>query len=67
MASLKSIEIDKRTIEGAAPGVRRVKISLSDKRQALMDLAKMRACCRPIDTSIRRDRARSQAGAQDRH
>jgi phage terminase small subunit len=39
MASLKSIEIDKRTSEGAAPGVR--KISLSDKRQALMDLAKI--------------------------
>ena len=42
MASLKSIEIDERTIDGAAPGVRRVKISMSDKRQALMDLAKLR-------------------------
>jgi phage terminase small subunit len=41
MASLKSIEIDERTIAGAAPGVRRVKINLSDKRQALMDLAKI--------------------------
>jgi phage terminase small subunit len=37
MASLKSIE----TIDGAAPGVRRIKISMSDKRQALMDLAKL--------------------------
>ena len=36
-ASLKSIE----TIDSAAPGVRRIKISLSDKRQALMDLAKL--------------------------
>jgi hypothetical protein len=42
MASLKSVEIDERTIENAAPGVRRVKISMSDKRQALMDLAKLR-------------------------
>ena len=42
MASLKSIEIDERTIESAAPGVRRVKISMSDKRQALMDLALLR-------------------------
>jgi phage terminase small subunit len=42
MASLKSIEIDKHTIESAAPSVRRVKISMSDKRQALMDLAKLR-------------------------
>ena len=25
---------------------------MSDKRQALMDLAKIAACCRPIDTSI---------------
>jgi phage terminase small subunit len=41
MASLKSIEIDERTIDGAAPGVRRIKISMSDKRQALMDLAKI--------------------------
>ena len=41
MASLKSIEIDERTIDGAAAGVRRVKISMSDKRQALMDLAKI--------------------------
>ena len=41
MASLKSIEIDERTIDGAAAGVRRIKISLSDKRQALMDLAKI--------------------------
>jgi phage terminase small subunit len=38
MASLKTIE----TIDGAAPGVRRIKISMSDKRQALMDLAKLR-------------------------
>jgi phage terminase small subunit len=42
MASLKSIEIDERSIDGAAAGVRRIKISLSDKRQALMDLAKLR-------------------------
>jgi phage terminase small subunit len=42
MASLKSVEIDERTIESAAPGVRRIKISMSDKRQALMDLAKLR-------------------------
>jgi phage terminase small subunit len=41
MASLKSIEIDERAIDGAAPGVRRIKISMSDKRQALMDLAKI--------------------------
>jgi phage terminase small subunit len=41
MASLKSVEIDERMIDGAAAGVRRVKISLSDKRQALMDLAKI--------------------------
>ena len=41
MASLKSIEIDERTIDGAVPGVRKIKISLSDKRQALMDLAKI--------------------------
>ena len=41
MASLRSIEIDERTIDGAALGVRRVKINLSDKRQALMDLAKI--------------------------
>ena len=41
MASLKSIEIDERTIDGAAAGMRRVKINLSDKRQALMDLAKI--------------------------
>ena len=41
MASLKSIEIDERTIDGAAAGVRKIKISLSDKRQALMDLAKI--------------------------
>ena len=43
MASLRSVEIDERTIDGAAPGVRKIKISLSDKRQALMDLAKLRA------------------------
>jgi len=42
LASLKSVEIDERTIESAAPGVRRIKISMSDKRQALMDLAKLR-------------------------
>jgi phage terminase small subunit len=41
MASLKSVEIDERPIAGAAAGVRRIKISLSDKRQALMDLAKI--------------------------
>ena len=41
MASLKSVEIDERTINGAASGVRRLKISMSDKRQALMDLAKL--------------------------
>ncbi len=41
MASLKSLEIDERTIDGAAAGVRRVKISMTDKRQALMDLAKI--------------------------
>ena len=41
MASLKSVEIDDRTIAGTAAGVRRVKISMSDKRQALMDLAKI--------------------------
>ena len=41
MASLKSIEIDERTIDGGAAGVRRIKISLNDKRQALMDLAKI--------------------------
>jgi phage terminase small subunit len=41
MASLRSVEIDERTIDGAASGMRRVKISMSDKRQALMDLAKL--------------------------
>jgi hypothetical protein len=41
MASLKSVEIDERMIDGAVAGVRRVKINLSDKRQALMDLAKI--------------------------
>jgi phage terminase small subunit len=41
MASMKSIEIDERTIDGAALGARRIKISMSDKRQALMDLAKI--------------------------
>jgi phage terminase small subunit len=41
MASLRSVEIDERTIDGAASGTRRVKISMSDKRQALMDLAKI--------------------------
>jgi hypothetical protein len=41
MASLKSVEIDECTIDGAAPGVRKIKIRLSDKRQALMDLAKI--------------------------
>ena len=41
MASLKSVEIDERTIDGAALGVRRIKISMSDKRRALMDLAKL--------------------------
>jgi phage terminase small subunit len=48
MASLKSVEIDERMIDGAAAGVRRVKINLSDKRQALMDLAKI-ACILPAD------------------
>jgi phage terminase small subunit len=41
MASLKSVEIDEHTIDGAASGVRKIKISMSDKRQALMDLAKI--------------------------
>ena len=41
LASLKSIELDERKIDGAAPGARRIRISLSDKRQALMDLAKL--------------------------
>ena len=41
MASLRSVEIDERPIAGAASGVRRIKISLNDKRQALMDLAKI--------------------------
>jgi hypothetical protein len=41
MASLKSIEIDERMVDGAATGVRKIKISMSDKRQALMDLAKI--------------------------
>jgi hypothetical protein len=41
MASLKSIEIDERMIDGPAAGVRKIKISLSDKRQALMGLAKI--------------------------
>jgi phage terminase small subunit len=41
MASLRSVEIDERTIGGAASGVRKIKISMSDKRQALMDLAKI--------------------------
>ena len=41
MASLKSIEIDERMVDGTAAGVRKVKISMSDKRQALMDLAKI--------------------------
>jgi phage terminase small subunit len=41
LASLKSIDIDERTIDGVAPGVRRIKVNMSDKRQALMDLAKI--------------------------
>jgi hypothetical protein len=41
MASLKSIEIDERSIDGATAGACRIKISMSDKRQALMDLAKI--------------------------
>jgi phage terminase small subunit len=41
MASLKSIEIDERMVDGTPAGVRKVKISMSDKRQALMDLAKI--------------------------
>jgi phage terminase small subunit len=41
LASLKSIEVDERMIDGAAPGARRIRISMSDKRQALMDLAKL--------------------------
>ncbi len=44
MASLKSIE----AIDGAASGVRRIKISMSDKRQALMDLAKLHRML-PVD------------------
>ena len=48
LASLKSVEIDERTIDGAAPGVRRIKISMSDKRQALMDLAKLHRML-PVD------------------
>ena len=32
MASLKSIEIDERSIDGAAAGVRRVKITMRDKK-----------------------------------
>ena len=48
MASLKSIEIDERMVDGTAAGVRKVKISMSDKRQALMDLAKI-ACLLPAD------------------
>ena len=51
MPSLKSVEIDVRSIDGVAPGVRKIKIRMSDKRQALMDLAKM-ACCRLITSSI---------------
>jgi phage terminase small subunit len=51
MASLRSVEIDERTIDGAAAGVRRIKISLSDKRQALMDLAKIARMVRPIASS----------------
>ena len=67
-ASLKSIEIDERTIDGAAAGVRRVKISMSDKRQALMDLAKL-ARMLPADRlehsgSIEH---RCEPRAQDRH
>ena len=41
MGSIKSIEVDERMIDGAAPGARRIRISMSDKRQALMDLAKL--------------------------
>ena len=60
MASLKSLEIDERTIDGAAPGVRRVKISMSDKRQALMDLAKLAShAAGRSPRAFRRDRARS--------
>ena len=36
MASLKSVEIDERTIDGAAAGVCKIKISMSDKRQAFI-------------------------------
>jgi len=41
LACLKSVEIDERMIDGAPAGMRRIKISMSDKRQALMDLAKL--------------------------
>jgi phage terminase small subunit len=41
LACLKSVEIDERMIDGAPAGMRRIKISMSDKRQALMDLAKI--------------------------
>ena len=67
MASLKSVEVDERTIDGTAAGVRKVKISMSDKRQALMDLAKSRACCRPIASSTQARSSSRARGAQDRH
>ena len=41
MASLRSVEIDERMIDGVESGVRKINISLNDKRQALMDLAKI--------------------------
>jgi phage terminase small subunit len=52
MASLKSIEIDERPMAGAAAGVRKIKISLNDKRQALMDLAKI-ACMLQAQVAVR--------------
>ena len=58
MAALKSIEIDERTIDGAAAGVRKIKISMSDKRQALMDLAKI-ARMLPADRHEHQARRRS--------
>jgi hypothetical protein len=36
MACLKSVDIDQRTIDGAAAGVCKIKIGMSDKRQAFI-------------------------------
>jgi hypothetical protein len=63
MASLKSIEIDERTIDGAAADVRRIKISMSDKRQALMDLAKVEPAAGRSPRARRQRRARRARGA----